>query len=408
MSRCYILNALLLFFLMTSIGGQERYLIELKVSETAGLARVDEYLEIDFQSRLNIFKTDDRGLIAKDLVMGKEIPCQVIERYRHDSHTLYSIIFPLSIEAHEKKRVIVQSIDRPQPIQTDLFESGSGLDLMIENQFYRADLSRSMQSEAKSHSSGQLRELLIKMDFHQWLFRTENRMHWAPNFQRTEAESYQTIADWEMPTDYQHFSGPYLIETIRSDSARKHPEIWLTAQYKFYAQKPYFLFYSLMEVEKDITLKLLRNDEITMDSMFTNVAFQRPDGRIEDYKFSERYPYLEQNPIENEAPWLCFYHRDKGYGIASIRLNYDITNRYGNPSPTYYPHTKISDGAEGGKYWNRRLIDDHPLLVPAGSRYAEKNAYLVFAIKKDDPFAEINYWAERLQKPLNIKIITYF
>lgn len=404
----HILSILFLFFSMTSFGGQERFLIEIEVSETAGLTRVDEYLEIDYQSPLNIFKTNDRGLVAKDLVSGKEIPCQVIERYHNDSHTLYTIIFPLSIEAHGKKRVVLQSIDRPLPVQTDLSVSGSGIDLIIENQFYRADLSRSMQSEAKSHASGQLRELLIKMDFQQLLFRTENRMHWAPNFQRTEAEYYQTIADWEMPADYRRFSGPYLIETIRSDSARKHPEIWLTAQYKFYAGKPYFLFYSLMEVRKDINLKLLRNDEITMDSMFTNVAFRRPDGRIEDYKFSERYSYLEQEPIENEAPWLCFYHRDKGYGLASIRLRYDITNREGNPSPTYHPHTKISDGAEGGKYWNRRLIDDHPLLVPAGSRYAEKNAYLVFTTKKDDPFTEIKYWAERLQKPLNIKIVNYF
>jgi hypothetical protein len=405
-----ILTVFLLLYGGCYLYGQNLHLAEVEILETAGFPRVDEYVEIDFQSDPVSFDKFKDNLVARDLYSGQEIPCQVISREAESngSAKLFTIIFPVSLVAKGNKRFGIQQSSNPIKIDTDFKIMGSGIDLIIENQFYRADLSRSTDSEAKSHASGQLRELLIKLGFDQLLFRTENRMHWAPNFQRKEAEEYQTIAGWDNLDDYRLYTGPYLVQTVRSDSAPNYPEIWLMASYKFYFGKPYFRFFSLMEMVKEINLKLLRNDEMTMDSMFTNVAFQRPNGHIEDYGFPERYPFLERQPIENEAPWLCFYHKEKEYGFASIRLKYDVTDRYGNLSPTFLPHTMISDGAKGGKYWNRRMINDHPVLVPAGSRYLEENAYLVFSIHKTEPFAEIKYWADRLRQPVQVKIIKNF
>ncbi|NIT61269.1 MAG: hypothetical protein GWN00_35210, partial [Aliifodinibius sp.] len=88
----------------------------------------------------------------------------------------------------------------------------------------------------------------------------------------------------------------------------------------------------------------------------------------------------------------------------SIRLRYDITNRLGEPSPTYLPHTKISDGSRGGKYWDRRLIHDHLIFVPEGSRYAEENAYLVFEIDPSDKLKQIEYWVNRLRNPIRVTL----
>ena len=113
---------------------------------------------------------------------------------------------------------------------------------------------------------------------------------------------------------------------------------------------------------------------------------------------------MKQHPIENNAPWLCFYHAENGYAFGSIRLKYDTKNEQGIDSPTYLPHTKISDGAGGGKYWNRRLIHEYPAFVPLGSRYIEENAYLVFQIGQKDRFEPIKYWMDRLQHPLEIKV----
>lgn len=410
MKKFYLLAFWLMLILAGILYSQERVLAEIEILETSGLDRENEFVEIDLQSPVKAFEQYKHYLVARESISGQRTYCQVIywDKTSADSIVSFSVVFPVSVTANSSQRFTIQQSSIPEKILSDLKVSGSGIDLIIENQFYRADLSRSMDSEAKSHASGQLRALLIKLGFDQLLFRTENRMHWAPNFQRTDAEDYQTIAGWENPADYRLYSGPYLVQTVRSDSAPEHPEIYLTARYNFYAGKPFFIFFSLMEVVRDIELKLLRNDEMTMDSMFTNIAFQRSDGRIEDYSFSERYPFLEKQPIENEAPWLCFYHKVKRYGFGSIRLKYDIADRYGNTSPTFLPHTKISDGAEEGKYWNRRLINDHPLFVPAGSRYLENNAYLVFAVDESDPCAEIRYWAKRLRQPLLVKTIKYF
>ncbi|MBN2367236.1 MAG: hypothetical protein JXL67_13790, partial [Calditrichaeota bacterium] len=201
--------------------------------------------------------------------------------------------------------------------------------------------------------------------------------------------------------------GPYLVRTERQDKAPAHPEILLTASYDFYASKPYFIFYSEMEVIRDVWLSLLRNDEMTMDSLFTHVAFQRPDGEIVDLPFDKRYEILKKKPLENDAPWLCFYHSDSGHAFGSIRLKYDNTNRFGESSPTWLPHTKISDGAEGGKYWNRRLIHEHLIHVPEGNRYVERNAYLVFRIEKNEKFKSILLEARLLQNPLWVNVIPY-
>ena len=400
----------LLWLLSGLIYSQERVLAEIEISETAGLDREQEYVEMDLQSPVKSYEILKQNLVARESGSGKLIPCQVVayNSSSQDSIVLMTIVFPVSVAANSSKKLTIQQKSNPGQIFSDLKISGAGIDLIIENQFFRADLSRSSDSEAKSHASGQLRELLIKLNINQLLFRTENRMHWAPNFQRANDEEYQTIAGWDDPAYYRQDIGPYFTRTVRSDLAPGYPEIHLNASYTFYAGKPFFIFYSLLEINQDIELKLLRNDEMTMDSMFTNVAFQRPDGRMEDYSFSERYPFLEKQPIENEASWLCFYHKEKKYGFGSIRLRYDNTDRYGNESPVFLPHTMISDGAEGGKYWNRRLIHDHTLLVPAGSRYLEKNAYLVFTVQESDPCAEIRYWAERLDNPLRVKIVKYF
>jgi hypothetical protein len=159
-----------------------------------------------------------------------------------------------------------------------------------------------------------------------------------------------------------------------------------------------------MEMKEGVWLQLLRNDEMAMDSMFTHLAFKRPSGEIIDIPFSDMHPLIDKQPIENDSPWLCFYNKDKGFALGSIRLLYDNTNIYGDQSVLYKPHTQIGEWLKGIKYWNRRLIHDHLTYVPAGSIYREKNAYLVFKIAEKDHLHDIQYWAERLRHPLHISI----
>lgn len=379
-------------------------LAELILNETDGITRQLEYIEVSLQLPLDSYDTNSVDFIALRKRDKHVIQCQVVKQkiFKKQNIAQIRLVFPVSIEAYQTDSFLIKTVDESISINSDLSYSGSGFELVIDNAYYRTDLTKSSQSEGKNHESGQLRELLIKMDFDVLLQRTENRIHWAPNFQNQQEDYYSTIAGWERPEQYTFINGPYLIRTMRRDRAPDHPEILLTANYSFYAGLPYFKFYSSMEVEQDVILSLLRNDEMTMDSLFTHIAYQIKPGVIVDLAFSERHQVLDNEPISNEAPWLCFYNENKGYAFGSIRIKYDNTSNWGLPSPTYFPHTKISDGAAGGKYWNRRLIHDHPVFVAAGSRYIEENAYIVFKINKEDKFSEIEKWADQIRHPVRV------
>jgi hypothetical protein len=405
MTKLFI--AICLSIISTDLIADDFNIAKIVIREPAGINRSLEYIEFQLQLKADDFNTDELNIIAEDIEDGNVLPCQVssISLFQKENILLLKIIFPISIKANENKSFLLKSVEKKETVVTDLNYSGEGMNLIIENNYFIADLSSSDQDEAKSHNSGQLRELQIKMDFNQLLFRTENRMHWAPNFQRYGLEYYSTIAGWENPTNYVFSEGPYLIYTHRKDLAPDHPEILLTANYSFYSGLPYFKFYSSVNIVEDVTLYLLRNDEMTMDSLFTNIAYQNNSGKIIDLSFSERYAELEKSPIDNNVLWLCFYNKENGYAFGSIRMKYDNTNDKGMPSPTYQPYTKISDGAEGGKYWNRILINDNPLLVSKGSSYVEENAYLIFKIHEGNKFNDIVQWMNIIRNPIEVIVL---
>lgn len=402
------LNILLLIFVVVSgvLNAQENILLQISVRENYGLDRELEYVELSCQFEAELLKNTGNSFYVQELSTGETINCQVSSTQSDSASNkvLARVIFPVSFKAYEKKEYFLKTKKAENVVRSDLTMSGHGTELVIENQFYRADLRKMDNIEPQSYMSGQIRELLIKMGSDQLLTNVEDRLHWAPNFKRPSLEYYVTIAHWQLPKIIIINSGHYQISTLREDLAPQHPEILLTAQYRFYADLPYFRFYSRMEMQADLWLELLRNDEMAMDSMFTHMAFQRPNGEIIDLEFSERYELLKNQPIENESPWICFYNIDKGFAFGSIRVNYDNTNIFGETSPTYQAHTQIGEWLGGIKYWNRRLVHDHLTFIPKGSRYVEDNVYLVFKLNDKDKLHDIKHWAERVRSPLRVTI----
>lgn len=388
--------------------GQEFELARVTLTEPLGLARTLEYVELALQTNADFSRTNT-ALIAVNEALGESISCQVFDQRElgKDGLRSCSVVFPVSMQGGETKTVllkVVQSQEADRRSASDLSMTGAGVELRVANKYFVADLTRSDGAEPKSHASGQLRELLIKMGFNQLLTNAEDRVHWAPNFKRPELEFYTTIAHWENPALNLVEQGRYLLRTIRQDVAPDHPEILLTAVYKFYANVPYFKFYSGMEMVAEVWLELLRNDEMTTDSMFTHVAFERPSGEIIEVRLDERHALLQRQPIEADAPWLCFYNLEKGFAFGSIRLKYDCANQYGVPAPTYLPHTQIGAWLDR-RYWNRRLIHDHLTFIPKGSRYVEENAYLVFRIGERDRLEEIKKLARQLRNPIRVAVL---
>ncbi len=400
-------------FCLTSIHlshAQNLDLARVTLTEPIALARTIEYVEFALQSKID-FSQANTTLIIVDEASGESIPSQMFDRkdLRKDGLHSCSIIFPISMCARETKTLRLKAVQLEnvhRQSTSDLSITGAGSELRVTNKYFVADLTRSDQAEPKSHASGQIRELLIKMGFNQLLTNAEDRIHWAPNFKRPELEFYTTIAHWNNPALNLVEHGPHLVRTVRQDLAPDHPEILLTAVYKFYANAPYFKFYSSMEMVADVWLELLRNDEMTTDSMFSHVAFQRPSGEIVEVKLEERHALLQQQPIEADAPWLCFYNIDKGFAFGTIRLRYNYTNQFGEPSPTHQSHTQIGQWLDR-RYWNRRLIHDHLTFVPKGSRYVEENAYLVFKLDARDRLQEIKNWARQLQNPIRVSVAPF-
>lgn len=401
--RIRILKSWIIIFSVLMLQAQASPLLKISVSENQGLERELEYIEFSFQ--LDEYAKEELALEAECSQTNENIPCQVsltAIQGSKDSKRV-RVVFPVSIPAYAQREFIIRSVRKVRYPASSLELSGDGLELIIENEFYKADLTKDVEVEPQSHNSGQIRELLIKLGMNQLVANVENRVHWSPSFDRPEIEWYTTMAHWNFPKVYELTKGPYLIRTIRQDVAPEHPEILLTGTYDFYEGLPFFKFYSGMEMKQGVWLTLLRNDEMAMDSMFTHVAFKRPGGEIIDIPFTQMYPLIKDQPIENESPWLCFYNESEGFAVGSIRIKYDNTDIFGDESILYEPHTQIGEW-EGSRYWNRRLIHDHLTFVPMGSRYQEECAYLMFKIKKDDPLQAIKYWADRLQNPLQLQI----
>ena len=378
---------------------KEKAIGVVSVSETAGLDREFVCVELPLAPGISL-RDENKRYLALDRKTGVRINCDLI---RHPYQEQNIIVFPVSLAPYETRKYEILL----SPVKgTALTKDGGSRDLLhvFESEHFHADFRLDPVFEGKKYQSGQLSALRIKPE-NTLIGRRHLRMHWAPSFNREKAvPSYQSIAHWENPKDRYLFQGRFLTYSYRRDQAPSIPEIRLTATYRLYPDKPYFIYESEMYFTDQATLHLLRNDELTMDTLFTHIAFQDQAGACHAFPLQERYQFLEENPIAVDAPWVCFYNPEINLGIGSIRLRHDVAHEAGGASPTYNAHTRISD-AKGGNYWNRRLIDDKPTRIPAGSRYMERNAYLVFRIPKHDLFKEIIYWSARLRNPLQVEFV---
>lgn len=264
----------------------------------------------------------------------------------------------------------------------------------VENEFYVADLShRTIKNQEED--AGSIRGLTYKK-FGVTLLRTSNRMHWAPNLQREGARGYKGVGTWhpvqvfreERKGDtYIHYREGYLAD---------YPEVKIEAEYQFLEGVPYFLFRSRLTVEKPLTVILLRNNEMTMDSFFTHVAWPSTDGSRRLSTFDERKPLIEKNPIAVDAPWTAFLNLEKGYGYGFVNLDYSATR-------TRNPEIMISDGAENGKYWSRRIIAGEPTLITSGDKFDELTAFVLFQCSKGKPLDDFLGWEAKIRSRFGVR-----
>jgi hypothetical protein len=415
--RLVIILLILLIFINTSNAQQTSQpgiiLKTISIEETAGQNRQFEPVEILFNLKNHKSVNPEKQISVVEILDDaneKEIPCQIFdtEKKLNDQVLKFKVIFQVNIVANGKKTYrIIHNNPMPNKFEysPDLKVIGKGFGLIVENEYYRADLTPG-EGPKKESDSGQIREVTILGDSKKKLMRYDRRIHWSPNFIRTDNKINQSIAHWDHPENYTVEKGPIVCMTKRWGTLKNFPEIFISAIYKFYAHLPYFVFSSRLEMKKDIYLDRLRNDEMTTDTIFTHFTFKRPSGEIFTLPFKNRQEILNKNPIEADAPWLFFYEPKQGFALGCIRLIYNNTNIRGIPSPTTGDYTKISDGAQGGKYWNRILILNKPVLISEGSVYKEKNAYIVFNNLSHTNLIDLfEYYEKCLHNPLKVTFL---
>ncbi|NER84404.1 MAG: hypothetical protein F6K42_33715 [Leptolyngbya sp. SIO1D8] len=390
--------SLLLIFVACSPGNQNNTTI--KVKEMAGINRDLEYVTVtvtaDQVSPLSIREEKGDLLTPGQLLNSEKGP---------DGKFLLEYIFPVTIKANETK--VFDLVFDSSPVRGEgLTVSGSGLELKLENSWFIADLTAVKATPENGLQAGQLSGLVLKQFNDQLLERGHIDMHWTPSFQK-EDMGYKTMAHLKPDSIFVNREGPYLSMIFRKGHVKDYEEILVSGAYRFFAGLPYFTFSSEMIMEDSVELVLLRNNEMTMDSLFTHLMFPGPDGEVVELPLygTGTVKDLDKNRIPDDVDWICFYNADLRYAFGSIRLAYDNTNLSGAPSPTFEKHTKLSAASRGGRYWDRRLIHLQKTLVPEGSRYADKNAYLIFEIDPQDPSAKIREYFQRLSNPLEVEYL---
>ncbi len=379
----------------------------LTITEPAGITRNLEYVEVEVS--VSQFPLQGKALFLKDK-NGERIKGQILRSKKEASGYIITCLFPISIKAYKKAQYDI-ILAKNEVVATDLKVEGESLELIIENNHYVANLTSELATANNGIGAGQLASLTLKSFGNQVLKRAKINMHWAPSFQK-EGLNYKTMAHLRKYDSVFINKGLYQTTTYRSGKVEGYEEIQLQGQYRFYASLPYFIFSSTMTMTSDVVLTLLRNDEMTMDSLFTHAMFPLPNGEVKTVPLYDAPPLsahysikeLIKTPINANANWFCFYNDSLKYGFGSIRLGYDYTNSEGGQSPMLNPETRISYGRAGGRYWDRRFVflKEDSLIIPKGSRYAERNAYVIFKVDPENPSKEIEGLFNRLSQPVTV------
>lgn len=365
--------------------------------EKGGIERSLEYVIVSFadhQEKVLFLEDETSGTIIRGERLKEEVTSRGAARF----------IFPITIGAHEKRKFIFTSQNRKVEA-SGLEVTGENVSVKIENDFLIADFNTNKSKEEMGLYPGQLAGILIK-NKDVLIKRGHINMHWAPNFQK-EGMDYKTIGHVNSSNAKITQKNSYLFEMIKDGKVDNYEEIDLFGKYSFFEGLPYFLYSSTISFNKDVELMLLRNDEMTMDSLYTHMIYPDSEGNAAEMPLYNmvKFDSLTKSPLVDDISWVGFINKKVGYGLVSVRLSYNNENQDGNESPLFEPHTKISASSGNGRYWNRRLIHEHNTIVPKGSRYHEKNAYLILD-DINDISGHINYYKHRLKSPILVSYLT--
>jgi hypothetical protein len=290
--------------------------------------------------------------------------------------------FFVTIGPKEKRTFELSELQTKEKLRVD--QTGRA-GFKVENSVFLAD-----HSARGEEDSGMLRGLTYKAAG-VTLLRTQNRMHWAPSFQRLGARGYTSMAMWSPVQDVRREMGEGWFTARREGNHALYPEIKLWSEYRFFAHVPYFLFEAKLDIVSPIDMFWLRGQEMTMDDLFTHLVAPDETGKPRLLTFDKKQPL----PADS---WIAFVNLDKGYGFGAVPLDWSATT-------SANAHLSLDDGANNGKYWDRHIISRVAKHLKPGEKFAERTAFVLFRPRPDDPAGEFLEWRDRLLNPLRAEVV---
>lgn len=300
-----------------------------------------------------------------------EVPCQVSEERFHGAERTCRLTFLADSPAHARSTYLVFYGNPDAELThyaTDLKVSGEGVGLDIENDHYRASLSRQM---------GQLERITLKRDHGLELFAGGEGhgeppgIDWAHDY--VSAGNFQKlrVTNWAAPPEYEVLRGPVCVTVRRWGFPHStiHPvfapsRIHMFVEYRFFAGAQYFAKEGYLEVIKDLDITYLRDDEWVFSGYsFTDPVWMGPDGKLRTGAV---------DPAVRDNIWATgFFNRLTRDAFIALFLEHEASGmpplkHAGAPQMHYFPH---------GHVWSRAIYQNSSLR--AGGVLRQKNAYLL-------------------------------
>ncbi|MGD9722504.1 MAG: metal-sulfur cluster assembly factor [Pirellulales bacterium] len=368
--------------------------------ETVGIERAGEPVDLaiafaadqvtDPAREVRVAKVDDAsGTLS-------EVPCQLYGEMRRGRERHCRLVFLADVPAHQHATYLVlygnPLAERPE-YTTDLQVQGEGYGLDIENDHYRARLSRQV---------GQLERLTYKRQHGLELY-AGGKGHgeppgidWAHDY--VDADHFQKLRmrNWPHCPNAEVVRGPLCVRVRRFGFPYSpvHPlftpsRIHMDQTYTFYAGLPYFYKEGRFDVVKDVAIEAMRDDEWVFSGYsFTDTLWIDAQGKLHEGDV----PAARSNNL-----WgVGFYHRASRDAFVALWLEhaaegFDQLAHGGAPTLHYDGH---------GQLWSRYPAEHANLQ--AGTSIRQKNAYCVLPFEGADAAQKVEQLRHQLKHPLEI------
>ncbi|MCC6858861.1 MAG: metal-sulfur cluster assembly factor [Bryobacterales bacterium] len=367
--------------------GWEFYKV-LTLDETVGLARSGEPVEclLSFPAGRIAAPFREIRLAWMDEAAGqlREIPCQVSQEAQQGGERFCRLAFRAASPAHVRTHYLVFYGNPDAELTgypTDLQVSGEGYGLDIQNEYFRASLSRQMgQLERLEYRHGGL-VLHCSGEGHG----EPPGIDWAHDYVTSNNFQKLRVTNWADCPNYEVVRGPVCVKIRRwgFPHSTVHPlftpsRIHMMVEYQFFAGVPYFVKQGTMEVIKDLEITYLRDDEWVLSGFsFTDPVWMAADGKLH---------IGPVEPAQRDNLWAVgFFHRENRNAFIGLHLvheaeRFDGLKHSGTPDLNYLKF---------GQIWSRWAASGNPTLS-TGAVLRQKNAYLLapFPVQGGPEFVE--------------------